>query len=73
MGIHILAESTNELPCIILDFGLRVTYDHYAVNVLAPRYYRTHVCGICGNWDNNKSNDNVAENEWFLNDGRPDG
>ncbi|XP_058503787.1 IgGFc-binding protein-like [Solea solea] len=43
---------------IATDFGLLVTYDLvYRVTVTVPGNYRDKVCGLCGNFNDNKKDD----------------
>lgn len=45
------------------DFGLRVTYHwNWRVEVTLPSSYHGAVCGLCGNMDQNPSNDQVFPN-----------
>ncbi|XP_075135251.1 IgGFc-binding protein-like [Leptodactylus fuscus] len=45
------------------SFGLRVTYDWESrVAVTLPSTYAGAVCGLCGNYDNNKNNDFLMKN-----------
>lgn len=41
---------------IVTDFGLKVTYDLiYKVTVTVPGTYMGRTCGLCGNFNNNKT------------------
>lgn len=41
-----------------MDFGLRVTYDLvYHVTITLPGNYRGRTCGLCGNFNNNKTDE----------------
>ncbi|XP_069598457.1 IgGFc-binding protein-like [Ranitomeya imitator] len=45
------------------SFGLRVTYDWDSqIAVTLPSSYTGAVCGLCGNFDNNKNNDFLMKN-----------
>ncbi|KAF7670088.1 hypothetical protein LDENG_00056670 [Lucifuga dentata] len=43
---------------ILTDFGLRVTYDLvYHVTIMVPQNYRGKTCGLCGNFNGDKTDD----------------
>ena len=45
------------------DFGLRVTFDGISrAYVYTSGMYMRKLCGICGNYDGNKNNDNLLPN-----------
>lgn len=48
---------------IATQFGLRVTYDLiYHVTITVPSNYRDKVCGLCGNFNDNKKDDFMLAN-----------
>ncbi|XP_005414139.1 PREDICTED: IgGFc-binding protein isoform X2 [Chinchilla lanigera] len=48
---------------LVTDFGLQVSYDwDWRVEVTLPSSYHSAVCGLCGNMDQNPSNDRVFPN-----------
>ena len=54
----------------ITDFGLTVTYSDYRANVHLPTTYKSNVCGLCGDWDDDEDNDVPTPSDWFIDDGR---
>ena len=40
------------------NFGLRIEWDGvYTWKVFIPGRYKNQICGLCGNWDGDRSND----------------
>ncbi|XP_044028582.1 IgGFc-binding protein-like [Siniperca chuatsi] len=55
-AVKVYQEGANDV--IMTDFGLRVTYDLvYHVTVTVPGNYRGRTCGLCGNFNNNKTDE----------------
>ncbi|KAI3358666.1 hypothetical protein L3Q82_015078, partial [Scortum barcoo] len=55
-AVKVYQEGENDV--IMTDFGLRVTYDLvYHVTVTVPGNYRGRTCGLCGNFNNDKSDE----------------
>ncbi|KAM9838224.1 IgGFc-binding protein-like [Aulostomus maculatus] len=54
--VHVFQEGTHY--AIITDFGLNVTYDLvYHVTITVPGNYKGKMCGLCGNYNGNKTDD----------------
>ncbi|XP_070702064.1 IgGFc-binding protein-like [Pempheris klunzingeri] len=54
--VKVYQEGTNDI--IITDFGLRVTYDLvYHVTVTVPGNYHGRTCGLCGNFNGDKTDE----------------
>lgn len=55
-AVKVYQEGANDV--IVTDFGLRVTYDLvYHVTITLPGNYRGRTCGLCGNFNNNKTDE----------------
>ncbi|XP_075995597.1 IgGFc-binding protein-like [Genypterus blacodes] len=55
-ALRVYQEGTNYV--VLTDFGLRVTYNLlYHVTVTVPEKYRGKTCGLCGNFNGNRTND----------------
>ncbi|KAK2830490.1 hypothetical protein Q5P01_018421 [Channa striata] len=55
-ALKVYQEGDNDV--IITDFGLKVTYDLvYHVTVSVPGNYRGRTCGLCGNFNNDASDE----------------
>ncbi|KAM3858157.1 IgGFc-binding protein-like [Diretmus argenteus] len=55
-AVKVYQEGTNDV--ILTDFGLRVTYDLvYHVTVTVPGNYRGKTCGLCGNFNDNTTDE----------------
>ncbi|XP_051246393.1 IgGFc-binding protein-like [Dicentrarchus labrax] len=55
-AVKVYQEGANYV--IMTDFGLRVTYDLvYHVTVSVPGNYRGRTCGLCGNFNNDKTDE----------------
>lgn len=69
--MKVYQEGTNDV--IITDFGLRVTYDLvYHITVTVPGNYRGRTCGLCGNFNGDKTDEfqlpggNVAKDSYTF-------
>lgn len=55
-AVKVYQEGSNDV--IMTDFGLRVTYDLvYHVTVTVPGNYNGRTCGLCGNFNNDKTDE----------------
>ncbi|XP_040909680.1 IgGFc-binding protein-like [Toxotes jaculatrix] len=55
-AVKVYQEGANDV--IFTDFGLRVTYDLvYHITVTVPGNYRGRTCGLCGNFNNDKTDE----------------
>ena len=55
INIHLCRLSFNY--SLSSDFGLVVRQRGFRSTVIAPTEYANHVCGICGDWDGDRTND----------------
>lgn len=61
-ALMVYQEGANDV--IITDFGLRVTYDLvYHVTITVPASYRGRTCGLCGNFNGDKSDEFQLPNQ----------
>lgn len=64
----VLVYKEGAYSVIETDFGLKVRYDLiYHVTVEVPGNYRNKVCGLCGNFNDNRNDDFQLSNKQITN------
>ena len=53
----------------VLDFGLSVRFKGFSVTVSVPSDYQNIMCGICGNYNGNPSDDMAHDQDKWMVDG----